>query len=131
MYAIFLANYPRSEHRERALLRQIDCNVAQFKGPRYDGSRLIEARLLLEDYQTNYPTAAAKSGFTEGLETWIDESGAQQMLESASWYLGQGDEPAARLTLRRLLRRHPESAAAREAVRTMQERGWMPAEGES
>lgn len=127
MYAIFLANYPRSEHRERALLRQIDCNVAQFKGPAYDGSRLIEARLLLEDYENNYPTAAARSGFTEGLETWIDESGAQQMLEAASWYLGQSDEPAARLTLRRLIRRHPESAAARDAVRIMRERGWMPA----
>ncbi len=127
MYAIFLANYPRSEHRERALLRQIDCNVAQFKGPEYDGSRLIEARLLLEDYQDNYPTSAARSGFTEGLETWIDESGAQQMLEAASWYMGQSDEPAARLTLRRLIRRHPESAAARDAVRIMRERGWMPA----
>ncbi|GJM19215.1 MAG: hypothetical protein DHS20C14_14280 [Phycisphaeraceae bacterium] len=125
MYAIFLANYPRSEHREAALLRQIDCNVAQFKGPQYDGATLIEARLLLDDYAANYPTAAARSGFTEGLETWIDESAAQQMLEAASWYFGQNDDPSARLTLRRLIRRHPESAAAREAVRMMQERGWM------
>lgn len=125
MYSIFLANYPRSEHRERAMLRRIDCNVARFKGPEYDGSSLVEARLLLETYEQEYPANAARAGFSEGMLTWIDESGAQQMLESARWYLQVHDEPSARLVLRRLVRSHPESGAAQQAVRMMTEKGWL------
>lgn len=125
MYAIFLANYPRSEHRERAMLRRIDCNVARFKGPEYDGSSLVEARLLIENYQGEYPVSAERAGFADGMRTWIDESGAQQMLATARWYLEVDDEPAARLVLRRLVKRHPESAAAQQAARMMTERGWL------
>ena len=57
---------------------------------------------------------------------------AAQMLNTARWYLRQGDGPSTRFQLQRLLRKHPTSAAAREAVDIMIERGWMeaPPEGD-
>ncbi len=130
MYGIFIANYPQSEDREYAALRQIKANVARFKGPDYDGAGLTEARLLIEDFMHRYPATAQREGITVGMLVRIDESAASQLLTTARWYLRQGDEPAARFQLRRLLRKHPTSAAAREGVDIMIDRGWMDAPDE-
>lgn len=127
MYGIFVVNYPQSESREYASLRQIKANLARFKGPEYDGAGLTEARLLIEDFMRRYPATAQREGITVGMLVRIDESAASQMLNTARWYLNQGDETACRFQLRRLLRKHPTSAAARDAVDLMIERGWMEA----
>ena len=50
MFDIFQRNYPDSEYAKEALLGQIYANVAQFKGPEYDASGLIEAELLLDRF---------------------------------------------------------------------------------
>lgn len=125
MYAIFIHNFPESAYRERAALRQIYCNVAKFKGPAYDASSLQEAKILIEDFRADYPADAERLGITEGLLNRIDESSARQSLETALWYLRRGDEPAGRLVLRRLLRRHPASSAAAQGLEIMIERGWV------
>lgn len=128
MYAIFRVNFPRSEHLRFAMLREIECNVARFKGPRYDGSGLIDAKLLLEEYRDMYPGEAARTGIISGLEAWVDESAAQKVLETARWYLRTGDEPSTRFILARLVNRHPGSDAAAEAARIMRDRGWLKTE---
>lgn len=125
MYDIFLRNYPESENAKAALLGQIYSNVAQFKGPAYDASGLIEAQVLLDRFVRRYPADALRSGIAEGLGTRIDESRAEQMLETAGWYLKRGDGPSARFTYRRLLRRHPATNAAQIALREMEARGWI------
>ncbi|MEM7628959.1 MAG: outer membrane protein assembly factor BamD [Planctomycetota bacterium] len=126
MYGIFLVNYPRSRHTEHARLRQIFCNVARFKGPSYDGAGLLEARLLIENYAARHP-GSADIGLIDGLSHRIDEAEAAQRYQTAMWYLKRNDEPSARLTLRRLVRNHPRSAAAREALNIMTDRGWIEA----
>ncbi|MFG0307413.1 MAG: tetratricopeptide repeat protein [Phycisphaerales bacterium JB040] len=125
MYAIFVNNFPDSVHRRRAALRQIFCAIARFKGPDYDASTLIDARLLILDYRARYPGEAQAAGITEALLNRIDESAAQQMLRTAQWYLKQGNEPSARFTMLRLLRKHPASTASRTAVDIMDQRGWL------
>lgn len=127
MYSIFRANYPDSEHIRFALLREIECSVARFKGPRYDGSGLIDAKILIDRYRRTYPGESARTGVMDGLESWVDESAAQQMLETAIWYVKTGDEPSARFLLARLINRHPGSDAASRAARLMQEKGWLRA----
>ena len=128
MFDIFQRNYPDSEYAKEALLGQIYANVAQFKGPEYDASGLIEAELLLDRFVRRYPADALRSGIAEGLGSRIDESRAQQMLTTANWYLDRRDETSARFVLRRLLRQHPATSAAKTSVRIMQERGWIDAE---
>lgn len=132
MYDIFVANYPDSEHREYAELRQIKANVSRFKGPEYDAAGLVEARLLIEDFIRRRPGTAQREGITTGMLVRIDESAAQQLLTTARWYLKQDDPASAKFTLRRLLRRHPTSAAAHDAIDLMIDKGWMdPPEDEA
>ncbi len=125
MYDIFIENYPDSEYRQYAELRQIKANLSRFKGPEYDAAGLIEARLLIEDFIRRRPGAAQHEGITSGMLVRIDESAAQQLLTTAKWYLKRKDEASARFTLRRLLKRHPTSAAARDTIDLMIARGWM------
>jgi outer membrane protein assembly factor BamD (BamD/ComL family) len=131
MYSIFRQNFPNSPRVQRAMLREIEANIARFKGPRYDGSGLLDAKLLIEEYQNQFPADAIRSGITEGLDAWIDESAAQQVLDTARWYLKVDDEASARFVLARLIRRHPATDAADEALDMMLERGWVTFEPET
>ncbi len=130
MYEIFRKNFPDSPLVQRAMLREIEANIARFKGPRYDGSGLLDAKLLIEEYQREYPGNAIRSGITEGLMSWIDESAAQQMLDITRWYLKVHDEPSARFMLGRLIRRHPATDAADEALGIMADHGWVVFDGD-
>lgn len=131
MYSIFRQNFPESPRVQRAMLREIEANIARFKGPRYDGSGLLDAKLLIEEYQRQYPADAIRSGITEGLDAWIDESAAQQVLDTARWYLKVNDEPSARFILARLIRRHPATDAADEALDMMIQREWVTFESQA
>ncbi len=131
MYAIFRENYPNSSKRRQAMLRQIEANIARFKGPRYDGSGLLDAKLLIEQYQREFPGDSIRSGITDGLDAWIDESAAQQVLDTARWYLKVKDSTSARFYLARLVRRHPATDAADEALGIMQKQGWLVEQAES
>jgi len=125
MYSIFRQNYPDSERVREAMLREIESNIARFKGPRYDGSGLIDAKLLIEQYQQQYPGESVRSGISDGLDAWIDESAAQQVLDTAKWYLRVHDETSGGFILARLIRRHPATDAADEALDLMIEHGWV------
>ncbi|MBX3322909.1 MAG: outer membrane protein assembly factor BamD [Phycisphaeraceae bacterium] len=125
MYGIFVENYPQSEHRVYAGLRQIFSNIASFKGPRYDRSGLIESQVLIERFQARYPADAEQAGITVQLQTWIDESAANHLLDTAVWYLKRRDEASARFVLRRVIRNHPGSTAASQAADIMLKRGWL------
>ena len=125
MYEIFRINYPDSTNLRYAMLREIECNIARFKGPRYDGSGLLDAKILIEQYRREYPGESIRAGVTEGLEAWIDESAAQQALDTAKWYLRTDDLPSAKFMLARLLRRHPATIAADHALDLMLEHDWL------
>jgi hypothetical protein len=124
MYGIFLVNYPRSEHRMHAMLRQIYANVARFKGPRYDASTLVEARALIRQFEGEFPQQAEELGVTEALVARLDESAAAQMLATAEWYMRRGDEVSARFMLRRLVLRHEGTVAAARGRDILTERDW-------
>lgn len=124
MYSIFLVNYPRSQHREHAMLRQIYANVAQFKGPKYDASSLVEARALIRQFEDEFPDRAEQLGITDALIARLDESAAAQMLATAEWYFRRDDPVSARFTLRRLVIKHDGTVAAARGLDMLQERGW-------
>ncbi len=125
MYEIFRINHPDSRDHRYAMLREIECNIARFKGPRYDGSGLLDAKILIEQYRRQYPGESIRSGVTEGLEAWIDESAAQQALDTAKWYIKTNDLPSAKFMLARLLRRHPATIAADRALDLMLKYQWL------
>ncbi len=131
MYDIFLRNYPSSPHRMHAMQRRVYANIAQFKGPRYDGSLLLESKLLIQRFARDYPAQAEQAGLTSALVVRLEESAAAQQLESAKWYIRVGDGPAARFTLNRLVRDHTGTVAATEGLSILQDRGWLETQRQS
>ncbi len=127
-YECFVLLFPASDQRQKAMERRIYATIAQFKGPSYDASGLIEARYQIEEFQERYPREAAASGLSDALSARLDESAAAQVLTVARWYLKRGDPASARLTLTRLVQRHPATAAAAEGYAMLKERGWIKGE---
>jgi tetratricopeptide (TPR) repeat protein len=126
----FEEHYPDSEMTRAMLLLRIVTNWTRFKGPRYNGAALIETETLARRYLQDYPTDENRAT-VEGIRIRVDNSAADHMLEKADWYLRRGDPTSARFTLRRLLRRHPQTSAAAEALQIMERRRWAaPEEGE-
>jgi outer membrane protein assembly factor BamD (BamD/ComL family) len=124
-YDCFLINFPKSEQREHAMQRKLFATIAQFKGPNYDASGLVEAKYQIQQYQQDFPLQAQTNGIGDSLQARLDESGAAQLLSVARWYLRHGDPPAAHLTLARLVHAHPGTAASREALAIMKTSGWL------
>jgi tetratricopeptide (TPR) repeat protein len=123
-YDVFLDRFPRSEFRRKAMQRRIYANIGQFKGPKYDASGLIEAGYQIEQYRAEFPAEAEREGMSDAMLARLDESAAMQMLTVARWYLKRSDPVSARLTLARLVQRHPRSGAAQEALRIFEEKKW-------
>jgi outer membrane protein assembly factor BamD (BamD/ComL family) len=119
----FEEHYPYSELTREMLFLRMVTNWTRFKGPRYNGAALIETAALAERYLDEYPTDQRRAD-VEAILVRVDNSAAEHMLEKAQWYLRRGDPSSARFTLRRLLRRHPQTSAAAEALQIMEQRGW-------
>ena len=131
MYEIIIANFPRSERVEEARQRRIYVTLAGFKGPAYDGARLTDARLLIDDLLSRSPEAAAEAGVNIALRTRVEESAAAHKLDTAAWYLRTGDDVSAEFLLRRIIRDYPLTASAQRSVAELEARGWLePEEGD-
>lgn len=124
-YQLYLENFPEGPNARKANERLIFSNVARFKGPRYDGSVLLDAQVLIRRFAQRYPIDAARSGINEGLIARLDESLAAKMLDSAQWYDRTGEPESARLTLNRLHRTYPTTVSGRTAKRMLDDRGWL------
>lgn len=123
-YDIFLANFPTSEYRELAMERRVFSNIGRYKGPRYDASGLIEAQYLVRDFAARYPKSAEQIGMNDALIARLDESAADQMFETGTWYFKRDDPVSARYTLKRLLQKHPDTVAADETRLIFKQRNW-------
>jgi len=123
-YDLYLQNFPNGPNAAKAAARRIYTDIARFKGPKYDATGLLDAKVRIREFAQRWPNEAVKTGINEALSARLDESGAAGMLEAARWYRGQGDWAAERLTLRRLVRMYPRTGAAEEAREILAERGW-------
>jgi hypothetical protein len=123
-YDVFLKLFPRSEYRQKAMQRRVYANIAQYKGPQYDATGLVEATYQIERFQAEFPAEADRSGMGDALVARLDESAAEQRLVSAEWYLTRGDPVSGRLMLQRLIRAHPRTAAAEKATEILMKNGW-------
>ncbi len=126
-YDLYVVNYPNGPNRLKAMERRIYASIARFQGPEHDASGLLDAREQIRVFAMQYPAEAQQQGLGAALSTRLDESAAAQRLTSAEWYLRIGDPAGGRLMLRRLLAKHPQTAAAEKARAIMIERGWEAA----
>lgn len=115
-YDLFLQNYPRSARVPEARERLIQSYMASYRGPRHDDAGLRDARRRLEAMKQLRPAAAQRLG-AEALLIRINESEARKLLVTARWYLSIDDPISAELYIRRVVERHPQTVAARDALR--------------
>lgn len=114
-YDLFLANYPKSEHREQAMLQLIRANLTTFKGPRFDAAGLIEASARLKAYRSEFPAGAEELG-ADALIVRIDESLALKDLYTGRWYEKRHQRVSATYLYERVVRNYPQTGAARQAI---------------
>ncbi len=125
MSDIYLTNYPRGQRRVEALTLSIKANLALYRGPTYDGSSLLDANVQIRRLMNLYPIVAEQQGLGETQLSAIEQASADQLFDTARWYLQRGDKPSAKYTLQRLVRKHPRSEAAALAVDVMTDKGWL------
>lgn len=123
-YDLYTVNYPSGASVRRAMERRIRANVAMYKGPEFDGSSLINAMEQTKEFARKYPSYAEQTVLDTRLVSRLDDALADQMLAGAKWYLRRDDEASAKFTVRRLLKRHPGSPAAAEALSLILEYQW-------
>ena len=61
-YDLFLINYPRSDRRSFAMLRGIQASLAQFNGPEFDATGLIDAQERLRQFANEFPCGGRAGG---------------------------------------------------------------------
>ncbi len=114
-YDLFLTNYPESRHRERAMLRLIQANLATFKGPRFDTTGLIEAQQRLLTFEAEYPASAERIG-SDALRVRIRESVARKSYEIGRWYEQRSEPFSAVYMYQRVVQQFPQTAAAQASL---------------
>ncbi len=113
-YDLFLQNYPRSEHRERAMLRLIHASLATFQGPQFDPTGLIDAQERIRKYEQEYP-ASAEQLDTATLSVRIRELLALKNQQIGDWYARRGNQVSANYMYKRVTQEYPDTAAAQNA----------------
>jgi len=126
VYGVFLEAFPASDFFRVVLLARIEATFAQYNGPQYDGSGLVETEALLDEYESRFPGELEVQSELSALRVRIDENQGRQLLSQARVYLTRREPASARYVLGRLLRDHPQTTAAREALDIMERRGWSP-----
>jgi outer membrane protein assembly factor BamD (BamD/ComL family) len=120
-YGAFIRIYPRSPEVARARLRQAYSNFAQFRGPRYDITPLLDARAQFMEIITFTPDLAQQEGVQQFVDR-IDENLAAKIASDADYYVRVNNLKAAVFLYRALIQQYPNSrdaAAAKKILATM------------
>jgi outer membrane protein assembly factor BamD (BamD/ComL family) len=115
MYLIFVENYPTSAFIEKAKARLIYTRLATYRGPAFDSSGIVDAKKELDRLE-RFDPRLAKTIESSALITRINESLGQKMLRTAAWYMEVNNPIAAEYTVRRLVKKYPQTAASIEAL---------------
>ncbi|HET6251838.1 MAG TPA: outer membrane protein assembly factor BamD [Tepidisphaeraceae bacterium] len=119
-YGAFLRIYPRSPEVPQARLRQAFSNFAQFRGPRYDITPLLDARAEFVEITVRTPELAQERDVQKFIDR-IDEQLSAKIASDADYYMRVHNPSAALYLYRSLIQRYPNSKDA-EAARKIIEK---------
>ena len=118
-YQLFLENYPRSRFRERVMLRRVEADLASFNSPVFDPTGLLDASIHIRQFEQEFPASAQRLG-TQALLVRVADSLAAKDLHTAKWYeKRKKDNVSAVYMYKRIVKDHPQTAAAREAEQAL------------
>ncbi|HZK80999.1 MAG TPA: outer membrane protein assembly factor BamD [Humisphaera sp.] len=116
-YGAYLRIYPRSPATAQVRLRQAYSNLAQFHGPAYDSTPLLDARTQFMEIQSLTPDLARESGVQRFIDQ-IEDHLAAKIRVDAEYYSRVHQPKAAVFLYRSLLQRYPNTHDAK-AVRVI------------
>ena len=110
-YAAFIRLYPRSPDIPQVRLRQAFSSLAQFRGPLFDATPLIDARAQFKDVQARYPDLAAEANVPQWIDR-IDADLARKVYLTGDYYRRTGKPAAAAFMYRYVVQTYPNSHEA-------------------
>jgi outer membrane assembly lipoprotein YfiO len=122
-YDAFVRAYPRSPEVPQMKLRQAFSNLAQFRGPRFDATPLLNSRSEFKAIEVQYPDLAAESNVPQWIEH-IDSDLARKAYITADFYRRTGRPGGATFLYRYVVQTYPNSPEAKMSSREL---GKMPA----
>jgi tetratricopeptide (TPR) repeat protein len=117
-YAAYIRSYPRSPEVPRARLREAFSNYAQFRGPRFDATPVIDAREQLRSLMATNRQLAEEQNVPSLLEQ-IDRDLARKLYITGDFYRRTHEPRGAAYTYGYLIKafpRAPEAAKAKVAL---------------
>jgi outer membrane protein assembly factor BamD (BamD/ComL family) len=127
-YAAYIRSYPRSPEVPRAHLREAFSHYAQFRGPRFDSTPVIDAREELRSIMATDRQLAQEQNVPALLEQ-IDRDLARKLYIQGDFYRRTHEPRGAAYAFRYLIKafpQAPEAEKAREALATIPQ--WAVAE---
>ncbi|HSU66871.1 MAG TPA: outer membrane protein assembly factor BamD [Tepidisphaeraceae bacterium] len=115
-YGAFIRSYPRSPEIPQVRLRQAFSSLAQFRGPRFDATPLIDARAQFRDVQARYPDLAADANVAGWIDR-IDADLAHKAYVKADFYRRTEQPHGAVYLYRYVIQTYPNTSDAGEARR--------------
>jgi tetratricopeptide (TPR) repeat protein len=118
-YAAYLRTYPRSPEAARVKLRQAFATYAQFRGPRFDATPLIDAREQLRATVAQSPQLAAEENIPSLLEQ-LDRNLARKLYVTGDFYRRTRQPEGAAYTYKYLTKAYPQTPEAARAQRELE-----------
>ncbi len=113
-YAAFLRTFPRSPQVPRVKLRYAFALYAQFRGPKFDATPVIDAREQLREVVAMYPDLAREEGIPD-LVQQLDRNLARKLYWTADFYRRTNEPRGAAYTYRYLAQAYPQTPEGQKA----------------
>ena len=117
-YAAYLRTYPRSPEAPRVKLRQAYSLYAQFRGPRFDATPLIDAREQLRALAAQNAALAQEENIPALLDQ-LDRNLARKLYVTGDFYRRTNEPEGAAYTFKYLAKAYPETPEAQRAERAL------------
>ena len=113
-YQSYVRAYPRSPLVPQARLREAYSNLAQFRGPAFDSTSVLNARQQLATLIADYPDLAREQDLPAKLEL-ADRQLARKLVIRADYYRRTGQPASAAKLCRRAIQQFPTLPEADDA----------------
>jgi outer membrane assembly lipoprotein YfiO len=117
-YGAFMRTYPRSPQTQRVKLRYAYSLYAQFRGPQFDATPVIDAREQLREAMAQYPQLSAEEKLPD-LVTQLDRNLARKLYWTADFYRRTKEPRGAAYTYRYLAKAYPQTPEGQKAPAAM------------
>lgn len=113
-YQAYGQAHPRSPLIPQVRLREAYANLAQFNGPKFDATSVVNAKMLLQQIKAEYPDLARQENLDQKIEL-ADRQMARKVYLNADFYRRTHQPQASAALCRRVIEIYPQLPEAEDA----------------